>query len=421
MSGGFLDIVSEKLDLDNGRVEEEVNAYLVDLAGRIRSEPYRIDGFGTFSWEDGEIVFEPEPALSQAVNFRYEGLPALELPRALEDVSGFSHPDEADASRASGASPSQEVTGAPEELSVSDVPPDSDAAIASDAPVESDTAVESREDQLEEALPERPTWQPVIPSTPPGRVPDETARESADTHGPSGAEGPESEGGTPLHEQTDVPPHAPGRKPSRGAETSEADASTRRVFPIVATFVIVVAIIAGAVYLFQPSEPAEVTGPALADTDQPAPAETPRRPEAEVAPAETAEDVQDDAEAQPPENPPAQSQTQEVDAQASARDAAESSAESPFASDFDRTATGYTLMVGSIDSAIRSDAAAAASEAMARYADLGLPRAILSYEGDGSVRYRLALGRFDTIEDAQQEMARLGNRIPGDTWVWRIR
>ncbi|GMQ80827.1 MAG: hypothetical protein BMS9Abin05_0256 [Rhodothermia bacterium] len=90
-------------------------------------------------------------------------------------------------------------------------------------------------------------------------------------------------------------------------------------------------------------------------------------------------------------------------------------ASNPFVSDFTRSAPGYTLVVGSVFSLEDAE-----SE-IRRFSNLLLPLAILDYEDNGVTRYRLAVGRFETIEAAQQRMQAAAEQFPNGTWVRRIR
>lgn len=87
----------------------------------------------------------------------------------------------------------------------------------------------------------------------------------------------------------------------------------------------------------------------------------------------------------------------------------------PSQQDFDTTADGYTLIVGS--TVIETDAV----EGIQRYRQLGLPAAVLSYVEDGSVRFRLAVGRYESAAIADQARQELADRLPDGTWVRRIR
>jgi len=397
MSGGFLDIVTQKLDLDSGLVEQEVNAYLIDLAERIRSEPYRVEGFGTFVSREGEIVFEPDSNLADAVNFRYAGLVDLEIPAGVS-------PGELGSSPGAVA----EVVVEPEET------PDGELAAAGDseAPAADD-----------KTSPDRPTWQPVVPSKASTSVPEESSAEAAPKESSVASAAHTTESNL-AENRPPVPPSPSEGSPSAHGDRTDIDRADKRVFPILSIVFIMIAVIAGAVYFLRPNQAARDGISAIENTESGA---APGAGSEQERPADDlADNARVDRQVQQPETPPPPAATQSDEEVAHVAgqepdEAALQPMDDGFASDFDRSATGYTLMVGSIESSVRTDAAASAREAISRYSALDLPRAILSYEEDGSVRYRLALGRFDTIEEAQQEIERLGNRIPGDTWVWRIR
>jgi nucleoid DNA-binding protein len=83
--------------------------------------------------------------------------------------------------------------------------------------------------------------------------------------------------------------------------------------------------------------------------------------------------------------------------------------------DFDTSTAGYTLVVAS--TVVESDALAG----IQRYRQLGLPAAVLAYEDDGSVRYRLAVGLYESAAAADRARKEMADRLPAGTWVRRIR
>jgi nucleoid DNA-binding protein len=83
--------------------------------------------------------------------------------------------------------------------------------------------------------------------------------------------------------------------------------------------------------------------------------------------------------------------------------------------DFDTSTSGYTLVVAS--TLVESDAISG----IQRYRQLGLPAAVLAYEDDGDVRYRLAVGLYESAAAADRARQEMADRLPTGTWVRRIR
>ncbi len=94
---------------------------------------------------------------------------------------------------------------------------------------------------------------------------------------------------------------------------------------------------------------------------------------------------------------------------------AEVPAAAPPGQDFDTSSPGYTLIVGS--TVIEADAL----QGIQPYRELGLPAAVLAYVEDGSPRYRLAVGRYESAAVADQARQEMTGRLPAGTWVRRIR
>jgi len=86
-----------------------------------------------------------------------------------------------------------------------------------------------------------------------------------------------------------------------------------------------------------------------------------------------------------------------------------------FISNFTRQTSGYTLVVGRSSSLERAD------NQIKTYSSLGVPLAIVEYEDNGITLFRLAVGRYDTVDEAQQGIQNLGSQLPGGTWIRRIR
>ncbi|NNF03279.1 MAG: SPOR domain-containing protein [Rhodothermales bacterium] len=81
----------------------------------------------------------------------------------------------------------------------------------------------------------------------------------------------------------------------------------------------------------------------------------------------------------------------------------------------DRSVDGYTLIVGS------SPDRAAADEQMSNYTELDLPFGVLDYSEEESSMYRLAIGLYDSAQQADSARQAMAGALPSGTWVWRIR
>ena len=80
-----------------------------------------------------------------------------------------------------------------------------------------------------------------------------------------------------------------------------------------------------------------------------------------------------------------------------------------------RKSDGYTMIVGSTSSNEK------AVQSIARFASFGLPYGVLRYDEDGHIRYRMALGLFQTVSEARKILHDLADRLPAGTWIRSIR
>ncbi len=82
----LISLLEEKTGLER----EQVETQLSELIGRIQkaaeeNKAFEVEGFGTFSMEDGSLQFEPEDTLETEINNKYAGMKPIELIGAFKE------------------------------------------------------------------------------------------------------------------------------------------------------------------------------------------------------------------------------------------------------------------------------------------------------------------------------------------------
>ena len=82
----LISLLEEKTGLER----EQVETQLSELIGRIQkaaeeNKTFEVEGFGTFSMEDGSLQFEPEGTLETEINNKYAGMKPIELIGAFKE------------------------------------------------------------------------------------------------------------------------------------------------------------------------------------------------------------------------------------------------------------------------------------------------------------------------------------------------
>lgn len=359
-------LIAEKLELDPEEVEHLLSDYVRKLEKSIRAgEANHIEGFGAFEWKDARIQFTPDEALSQLVNYRYRSLSALSATPWTDEQA-----DEELETPAAAIPDTTAGTAADTAAKTLDAPPREEVTDTT----EIDDGLEKTFEVVDGV------WDAAI---------------FTDT-------GKSEEVGV------DRPPvTAPSKKlfPSQSA----VPRSSKMPYIVLPLLAIVVAAMAYFLLdggLKRPTE--DISSQSQVDT----PGGETETNEAQTTPArDSPDEVLDDGldEAIAQEDP-------------GARKLAVTRPPAPhveptgeFVSIFTRQTSGYTLIVG------RSSSLDDADNQIRRYSSLGLPLAIVEYEDNGITRFRLAVGRYDTIDDAQQDMQNLDSQLPGGTWIRRIR
>ncbi len=406
MSQPFIRELAARLQIDEARAASLLHSFVEQLRRHVDGgSDAVIPEIGRFSKAGDGISFEPDPALSTAVNFRYAGLEPIEI-ESQELPAAFEAPP------------------AP--------PPAADEA--ADAPVDADEWLESAGmESEEEHLDEAPTvWEeePDVeeaPSAPEQYVApvhstefdadEDFADESepeiveiVDTSLPAHRSGSDERDRVERADRSDfVQDPQPLRPPARRAASGPEDSDEERRRPkpwLIAAIIVVMAGAAGLFVIQQDTSPDEVTftfdnPPA---SQQPAPAQA-------DAPPPTAEDAAD-AELDDPLDEPA---AEEPAVAAAERVAPPTQPESPLRGEgIDRSVSRYTLVVGSLQSA------AVAEEVAEGWRNRGFRTDIFSETANGVTRYRVGIGQFESIDAADAARSgEIASQLPEGTWVYR--
>lgn len=367
-------LLKDRFDLADGEAEHILGSF-VDAVER-RLEEFgicHVAGVGSFVRAPGDsrISFEPAEALIRAVNVRFADLPVYEIgpgstPRPESESPGAEPATESRSIPSRSPSPPVAPSRAPEQPTERH-PPKTDTPI----PASSATAAPEA-DEPDQKLPA--------------------------TNGPS-------------NESSPTKPRDSGRRSVAGSRRprTRRRKSSGGVKPVWFVLPLLVALVAVAVWIMQ--RPASEPAAPLAEETAPAAPESGANADADV----------DAGEPPPPDglDDPAEVQTEpsadagiSADAEADAATAADDEArEAPL----DRTVDGYTMIVGS------SPDRTSADEQIRRFTELDLPYGVLDYSEDGSPMYRLAVGLFDSVEQADSARQAMADALPSGTWVWRIR
>jgi len=90
----LIQLLIEKTSLERSEVEQQLS----ELVSRIQNaaetgESFDIEGFGSFSMQDGELQFIPTDTLETEINNKYAGMKPIELIGAFKEADGESIPD----------------------------------------------------------------------------------------------------------------------------------------------------------------------------------------------------------------------------------------------------------------------------------------------------------------------------------------
>lgn len=443
--------IAHRLEID----EQELEPVLETVVQRIRQQVAhygyaRLAGLGTFRGRDGEIVFEPDAVLVETVNLRFVGLEPIRVESpAEEDEAATSRWDERDLPEAHTLSEFEDDTDEEDVWHEQDEDEPPLGPVPTPAYEDAEFAVVGEQEEDEGPLPEL-DFEDEDEHEPSDEIEDESHLESAAMWGALGAseqetdepgEGVEVAGGgagTAAGEMDEAGgemeeaggemdeaggeiggaggerltgpdraarPHegAPRDWPSKRTPSGLDRQASRRNTILIGAGVIV--LVAAAAIVYFSLQPAKVTGPeATAQTEQPA--ETAGG--ADEATGGTA--TSDDPAADPGETPAGADAGEDAETAPSEAEVESTPLRSP--DGIDTAAGGYTIVVFS------ETTQSSASEVVQRYREQGFRSDVVSSEEGGVTRYRVAVGQFETLEeavDARNQLA--GRELPQDAWV----
>lgn len=372
MAHATLEILKERFSLERGEAEHILGSFVDSVENSL--EEYgicHVAGVGSFVRAPGDrrISFDPAESLTRAANVRFADLPVYEVDRSVT----------------SGETPRSPVRSTPP-LPTAQPPstgpePPRPPRTASAEPRLSDASGEPEEASVDSPVP--------APETPPEER--EPVVQAPDTASADGA-------GSPRN------PSLAGRRRSRSGRGGSAGGRRAAWFALP----VFIALIAATVWFIQ--RPSSEQEPVARETP-PATAERETPPENGTTTPEDAETVQDDPVSGDPTDTDAPA---EVEPPAS-QQATDATADPLPDYALDRSVDGYTLIVGS------SPDRGAATGQLSRFTELDLPFGVLDYSEDGSSMYRLAVGLYDSAEQADSARQAMSGVLPSGTWVWRIR
>ena len=406
MSQPLIRELAARLQVDEARAASLLHSFVEQLRRHVDGgSDAVIPGIGRFSKAGDGISFEPDPALSTAVNFRYAGLEPIEI-ESQELPAAFEAPP---APPPAVDDPTEAPVDADDWLESAGM--ESEEERFDEAP-----AVWEEERDVEEAASAPEQFAPPVQRTE-FDADEDFADESepevveiGDTSMPaprSGSDEPDrvERTGRPDLAQDPQPLRPPARRAASAPD--DGDEERRRPKPwLIAAIIVVMAGAAGLFVIQQDTSPDEVTF----TFDNPPASQQPGPTQAD-APPPTVEDAAD-AELDEPVDEPA---AEEPDVASAEPAATPTPPESPLRGEgIDRSVSRYTLVVGSLQSA------AVADEVAEEWRNRGFRTDIFSETANGVTRYRVGIGQFETINAADAARSgEIASQLPEGTWVYR--
>ncbi len=411
-----------------------------------------VPGLGVFRRADGALAFEPEPGLVRAVNHRYAGLAPVQaaptparraetpaafkpLPSFIDEADGPDQapeagpPDEPEMTReqADEAEPHASAGRPDEQSEASDEPapaepapdePAPDEPAPDDAPPEAALADPDHllDSTREEAV---PGDDPLGPGTAAAGEADEALAEPE----PTGSDAEPDELTVPLAASP------PAVDPLEARKTEEPEPPAARAAPappVSATPVSATPVSARPSVsrppVERPSRKPLIAGLAVAAllavalllwlrSRDPAPPSVAARPPAADTVAAAAPTTDSPGEGSPGEDSPAAVLPADP-----TPDPVPAAPPDPLRSDagIDRADGGFTWVVAS------ELTEAAAERRVAAYREQGWRAGVVADEARGRTRYRVSLGQFESLAEAEARQADLPADVPPDSWILRL-
>lgn len=434
----FLQSLADVLDVSPAEARAALEAFAGRLRERLADESaVTLGGLGTFRREGGRTVFEADESVALVVNHRYAGMEPIALttgapPRWQAGLPDDEHPlgppppevfeDATPEEEAVTAAQPEADFGTPEvedEAVWTDVPPPGDtpelpplfasdetlmalrdASRDLDAPAseQADEWAARMIDEEHEAPAEPEPDADDLPPPPlhPASMPVEAHLEMPQDYEPEEEEEvpaalppeppdepiPQAEPAVPVEPTGPVEPAVPVELPHRPGPRDRAEEPERR-FPWVPALLLLalVGVVVAVLVLRDPSPTLAV--PPVAAPDTSLVADT----TAAALPADTAATSE-----QPPADDPLRSTAPVVSGQ------------------------GYTIVVGGATSQ------QAAEDIANTYRQQGFRTGVLpGRTGSGTAIYRVGVGQFGSIAEAQQALNGLGGAVPSDAWIHNLR
>ncbi len=410
----LVDKVAQKLGISREVAADRVDEF-VDQIQSVTGEASaaQVEGLGTFTFDEGEVRFTPDPRLAVVVNHRFAGLAPIPVESVADagriDESSFALPDipiavqhdmdsrsEREHAPPMADSTSDVVEDTVDELRDDDVDPGAVAAVGpgdlgsltpskptpGDEPPK-DTVVES--EHRDSVVGEATETEPAKVAGTGADASRDTVATDADIAAPENAE---TVAAVPTDEPDTLDSSNEDDKPEgTAAESGQAPPAVvkrkSRALFYFGMIVVLVLAIAGVLYLISLGD-----GPPSDRQDEVVETEAGTSPGGSEAAATTPSGLQ----------PPL-------------------IAWEPGA--IDRRAGGYTLIVSSQETI--DEANAVALELSQQLADEDLPIDVLRGTARGQTWYRVAIGQYSRQSIATRELRRLAEKLPEGAWVLRIR
>lgn len=376
-------LVADRLDISNEQARTLLRTMVKELRDRAREEGVRLPELGTFQEEHRALRFSPSPSLRRLVNRQYEGLQTEDLSTAAgydqeEDESIPTLLDQAeDRSRSAPSSEPEPAPGAQPEPAPGD---------QQDYPILEEEDEEFRDDESAAGP------QPIRDMDEPERepvTPDESHAEHSSASSPEGE--PEDE---PEFDQTS------GFRPPDS-------------FQFIAALLLVVLLVGIGWFVLDQTN----VLPSLGGGD--APQMTAQQNAQTAPPAASQPDTAGAASAsESRSNRYPGVDPSETSERTSEGRAVQTSAGTASARSINPDAGGWTIVVAS--TAERGSASPLVAQYKNRFADTSLPVDIVVGTVNDRVRYRVALGHYDSRQSALRAIEKYESMLPEGAWPLQL-
>lgn len=398
-----------------GLEQEQVEKQLAELVNRIQNaadegKSFEIEGFGTFRMEDDNLQFDPSSTLQTEINNKYAGMKPIELIGAFKQPEGEEIPDMMEADDNEDAIWTFDTESVEEEQQ-------NEAAEEPVLPAEEEKA--PNEAEIESEVEEEPDRQEnttvvnndISDETEEKTDTGDTAEEELADHKTETASVDEAEGKKspkqkePEHENDEEPPKVAAKKETTGDPIER--------FLMVAVILLVIGVGGWFIYDLGFSKPGNNKSKSQTFSHQTAKKQVPAG-QGDMKSGKTADTSTGNSSGEKSEP----ERTSQVTKQGGSQPASNTEQDNPYGlrgSVNQSISSGYTIVVHSLKNQKKAE------NNRQRLQDQGFRAIIQSATVDGSMRYRVGIGQFPTVDAAEEAIEELPEPYKSNNFIKRIK